>query len=259
MNLRRTVLAIAIGGLSAVVSACASTSVPASIAAEPAAVEPVDAYAAVRPRAADAAGVTELPVEFTGWMRNSYTDHVTMFASLPRTTGGVAFVGDSITDGGRWAEAWPSLTVRNFGIGGDTSWGVLARAQQVVDVRPERIFLLIGTNDMGNYGRRPEEIAGHVSQLLDVWKAALPQTTVFVQAVLPRGPEFNDRIVDLNARLKVIAADKGARFIDIYTPFLSGDRLDPTVTMDDLHLTGQGYVRWRALIDGCVTGQGGCA
>lgn len=259
MNLRRTALAIAAGGLLLAAGACASTSVPASVAAEASAAAPVDAYAAVRPRADAAPGVTGLPPEFTGWMRNSYTDHVTLFASLPRTTGGVAFVGDSITDAGRWAEAWPGLTVRNFGISGDTSRGVLARAQQVIDVQPERIFLLIGTNDIGNYEREPEEVASHVAQLLDLWKAALPTTTIFVQAVLPRQPEFNDRVVDLNARLRGVAASKGVRFIDIYTPFLSGDRLDPAVTMDDLHLTGQGYSRWRAMIDGCVTGQGACA
>lgn len=209
----------------------------------------------------EAVGVA-MPAEFvgTGWLETHYTDRVTMFAHLPPMDGGVAFVGDSITDAGRWADAWPGLTVRNFGIGGDTTWGLMARAEQVTAARPERIFLLIGTNDLANWGRSPEQVAEGVAALLDLWAAELPGTQVFVQSVLPRQAEFHERITELNGRLRELAAEKGAVFVDIHPAFVvEGGRIDPAVTLDDLHLTGEGYARWRALIDGCVTGQGACA
>ena len=229
------------------------------LAVQPAWAQDADPFAQQRPTT-EAVGVA-MPEDFAAieWLNRHYAERVTMFAHLPPMDGGVAFVGDSITDAGRWADAWPGLTVRNFGIGGDTVWGLMARAEQVTAARPERIFLLIGTNDLG-WERTPQQVADGVAELPDVWAADLPETAVFVQSVLPRQAEFHDRITELNGRLRDVAADKGAMFIDIHSAFVvEGGRIDPAVTLDDLHLTGEGYARWRALIDGCVTGQGACA
>ena len=229
------------------------------LAAQPAWAQDADPFADRRPTT-EAVGVT-MPADFASieWLNRHYAERVTMFAHLPPMNGGVAFVGDSITDAGRWADAWPGLTVRNFGIGGDTVWGLKARAHQVTAARPERIFLLIGTNDLGR-GRTPEQVADGVAELLDVWADDLPETAVFVQSVLPRQPEFHDRITDLNGRLRDVAAAKGVTFVDIHSAFVvEGGRLDPAVTLDDLHLAGEGYARWRSQIDACVTGPGACA
>lgn len=230
------------------------------LAAAPAFAQDADPFADRRPTT-EAVGVT-MPADFAPieWLNRHYAERVTMFAHLPPMNGGVAFVGDSITDAGRWADAWPGLTVRNFGIGGDTTWGLAARADQVVAARPERIFLLIGTNDLANWSRSPEQVAEGVAGLLDLWAAELPDTIVFVQSVLPRQPEFHERITELNDRLRDLAAEKGATFVDIHPAFVvEGGRIDPAVTLDDLHLTGEGYARWRGLIDACVTGRGACA
>jgi lysophospholipase L1-like esterase len=205
-----------------------------------------------------AAGVT-MPADFSEWLRGHYADRVTEIAALPAMNGGVAFVGDSITEGGKWPELFPGVTVRNFGVSGDTSWGLIERAGQVIAAKPDRIFLLIGTNDFGNHQRSPQEVAGHVAEVLDLWKAALPNTQVYVQSVLPRQSEYRERVETLNGLLMTIAADKGARFIDIYTPFLVGEGLDPSVTGDALHLTDAGYARWVGIIGLCVTGEGECA
>lgn len=235
------------------------TAAAMALAAAPAWAQEPDPFADRRPTT-EAVGVA-MPAEFTGtgWLETHYTDRVTQFAYLPAIPGGVAFVGDSITDAGRWADAWTGLAVRNFGIGGDTTWGLLARAHQVVQARPERIFLLIGTNDLANWGRSPEQVAGGVAALLDLWATELPRAEVFVQSVLPRQPEFHERIVDLNAQLRALAQERGATFIDIHSAFVvEGGRIDPAVTLDDLHLTGEGYARWRELIDPCVTARGEC-
>lgn len=229
------------------------------LAVQPAWAQDADPFAGRRPTT-EAVGVT-MPADFAPieWLNRHYTERVTLYAHLPPMNGGVAFVGDSITDAGRWADAWPGLTVRNFGIGGDTAWGLKARAHQVTAARPDRIFLLIGTNDLG-WNRTPEQVADGVAELLDLWGAELPETHIFVQSVLPRQPEFHDRITELNGRLRDVAADKGATFVDIHSAFVvEGGRLDPAVTLDDLHLTGEGYARWRGLIDACVTGRGACA
>lgn len=194
------------------------------------------------------------PAGYVGndWLTNHYRERTIIFSDYRPLNGGVAFVGDSITEGGDWAALFPGVDTRNYGIGGDRSEGLLVRYGQVVDARPGRIMLLIGTNDLAN-NQTPTQIAGNVGQLLALWKTALPDTPVVVQSVLPRQPEFDARVRDLNARLEQVADENGAAFIDIHSDFVvQGDRLDPAVTEDDLHLTAPGYARWAARIEGCV-------
>ena len=77
----------------------------------------------------------------------------------------VAFFGDSITHGGSyhsmlqlfWSLRHPGSDVRlmNCGIGGDTASGGLVRADvDLLPMRPDRVFVMFGMNDVGiaNYG-----------------------------------------------------------------------------------------------------------
>lgn len=192
------------------------------------------------------------------WLAANYRRLIAQFAAYAPAQDEVVFFGDSITEGGDWAALFPGVETRNFGIGGDRGEGLLSRYGQVVATRPSRILILIGTNDLSN-GDTPENIAFEVDQLLGRLKAELPDTALVVQSVLPRQPEFAPRIRDLNARLRAVAEDRGAAYVDIFSAFVvEGDRLDPAVTEDDLHLTPAGYARWRGLIEGCVTGEGAC-
>ena len=85
----------------------------------------------------------------------------------------VAFFGDSITHGGSyhsvlqlfWSLRHPGSDVRllNCGIGGDTASGGLVRADvDLLPMRPNRVFVMFGMNDVGigNYGaKEPTEQA----------------------------------------------------------------------------------------------------
>ncbi|AQR61963.1 hypothetical protein BZG35_10105 [Brevundimonas sp. LM2] len=256
--MRRVTGILATMALAASLSACATAQPAAASAVQAAPVAAADPFAAQRPTAAGVDVVQPAAFAPGTWMNNSYIDHVTQFATLPSEPGGIAFVGDSITEGFRWSEAFPGRNIRNWGIGGDTSFGVLARARQVIATRPAKIFLLIGTNDLANYEQTPDAVAANVAAVVALFRAELPEAELYVQSVMPRQPDFRARIEALNAQLATIAQTHDARFIDVYTPMLAGDRLDPTLTVDDLHLTGQGYQRWLSIIGGCVTGQGRC-
>jgi hypothetical protein len=65
--------------------------------------------------------------------------------------GGVVFVGDSITEGFPIDEILQcNKPMYNRGINGDTSIGVLDKLkEEVFDLIPSKVFLLIGTNDLG--------------------------------------------------------------------------------------------------------------
>ena len=198
-----------------------------------------------------------IPAGASEWLVGHYTERVLLFHNTytEPMNGGVAFVGDSITEGGDWAAAFPGVETRNYGIGGDTTVGLNNRFAQIVAARPAKVFLLIGTNDLNNDRRPPAEIVANCERLLERFARELPQTQVYVQSVLPREPNNAEGVREINEGLRRITAARGVPYVDIYTPFaVEGGILDPAVTYDQLHLNGAGYDRWRALIDPLVRG-----
>lgn len=233
---------IAIGGL-----LCALATTPAGALGG----APLSLSASMVTQTAD---VIPVPASFSDNPRVAvhYRERTTVFAGYAPLNGGVAFVGDSITEQGDWAGLFPGVSISNYGISGDRAEGVLARYEQVVAARPGRIILLIGTNNLSR-GVSPADVDADVDTLLGLWKAALPRTQLVVQSVLPRQAEFDAPIRALNDRLRRTAQRRGADFIDIHSAFVvGGDRLDPAVSNDSLHLTPAGYARWAPLIDACV-------
>lgn len=206
-----------------------------------------DPFASERPTS-ESVGVPPLPVDAHHSVRVHYIERVTLFATLPPIPGGVAFVGDSLTDAMRWSEAFPTRRVRNFGINADTVQGVVNRIDQVIAAEPAQVFVMVGTNDIAG-GRTAEEIAGGYATLVDRLKEGLPRARIYVQSVLPREAARDEVVRDVNARLAVLARERGAEYIDLHSRFaVDGGRIDPRVTLDDLHLTGEGYARWREAI-----------
>ncbi|MGB9898194.1 GDSL-type esterase/lipase family protein, partial [Thermanaerothrix sp.] len=80
--------------------------------------------------------------------RTHHEQKCDFFAHHPVKAGDIVFLGDSITDGARWDELFPGLSVKNRGINADTTRGVLARLDSILQGQPAAIFLLIGTNDL---------------------------------------------------------------------------------------------------------------
>ena len=73
---------------------------------------------------------------------------LSQFEALAATHSAVAFVGDSITEGGLWSEWLPGVDVINRGISGNTTQDILDRMHQIVSVQPDKLFLMIGVNDL---------------------------------------------------------------------------------------------------------------
>jgi lysophospholipase L1-like esterase len=163
--------------------------------------------------------------------------------------GGAAFVGDSITEDGDWAALFPGVASRNYGVGGDTTIGLNNRLDQIIAARPAKIFLLIGTNDLGDDDRATTQILASYERIVDRFTRELPQTRLYIQSLLPREPQNAGRVLEINEGLRQIAASRNLTYVDIYTPFaVEGGGLDPVVTDDNLHLNAVGYARWRDAI-----------
>src|SRR5690348_15002827 len=75
-----------------------------------------------------------------------YTKRYDLFKKEPLMKGGIAMVGNSITEGGNWKLLLKDTTVINRGISGDVTFGVLNRLKEITDHQPGKLFLLIGIN-----------------------------------------------------------------------------------------------------------------
>lgn len=106
------------------------------------------------------------------------------FALEPHQADSIVFLGDSMTDNGNWKDLFPYEHVINMGIGGDTTLGIINRLPQVVSLKPQKIFLMVGTNDLC-YNRSIPETLANYDYILTQLQEQLPDTELYVESVLP--------------------------------------------------------------------------
>ena len=182
------------------------------------------------------------------WLGSLRGQAVSFFDGYPVEPGDVAMVGDSLTAGAEWSEMFPGVPIKNRGFPGDTTRDVLDRIDQVTDGRPAKIFLLVGTNDLF-YREEVAEVLETYKEILGKIEANSPATRIYIQSVLPRHPDYREKIVTLNRELKILAENRGHPYVDLYTPFLGPDGgVAPELSNDQLHLLGPGYELWRKSI-----------
>jgi lysophospholipase L1-like esterase len=164
-------------------------------------------------------------------------------------SGGILFVGDSITEGGMWAELFDRPDVWNRGIGGDTTAGVLSRMDTLAAIAPKQVFLMIGVNDL-NQGVPRGETLDNYEAILDAFGERMPGAEIVVQSVLPVSPAWpwasNEDIHALNEAIRGFSADRGLRYVDLHPLVADAEGwLQADLTNDGIHLLGAAYARWR--------------
>jgi len=179
------------------------------------------------------------------------------FRLLPNDKGEIIFLGDSITDGCDWSEMFHNPLIKNRGISGDMTRGVLDRLDEVVESKPAKIFLMIGINDLA-MGLNEKEILANIKRIIREIRQKSPDTRLYLQSVLPVNPDFrvfpdhvdkSAEIKNINSVLRRMAGDYDAVFVDLYPLFIEeGEKLDPEFTNDGLHLTGAGYAVWKEAV-----------
>ncbi len=135
------------------------------------------------------------------------------------------FMGNSITDNwGKWRpEFFEKYQCAARGISGQTSYQMLARFQSdVIDLHPEKVFLLIGTNDVAcNMGPISDEhFMANIRSMCEL--AILHHIQPILCSILPhRAFNWNhdisgvaERIDTLNKQLKIYAEEQGYPFVD---------------------------------------------
>lgn len=145
--------------------------------------------------------------------------------------------------------------VKNRGLSSDTTIGVLDRLDEIVIPQPQKIFLMIGVNDLSNLGRSSTEIAQTYKEILTRIHHLSPHTNVFIQSILPinsnlfLGQTTNSSIKELNTQLQQLAHEFSHQYIDLFSHFIDAQsQLDTQYTSDGIHLNGTAYQHWQNLI-----------
>ncbi len=204
------------------------------------------------------AGLLNTTASVYAEQRNEYwRQKVSLFELLPISSEDIVMLGNSITDGGEWTELLGRDNVKNRGISADVISGVEERLSQVTGGHPDKIFLLIGINDI-SHGHSASELARRYEHLLKKIVADSPDTKIYIQSVMPINNSFGryknltgkEKVVtQLNTLLKELAPAYNAVWIDLWPALAdSQGRLRKDFTNDGLHLTGKGYKAWAETI-----------
>jgi lysophospholipase L1-like esterase len=156
-----------------------------------------------------------------------------------------------------WDEHFAPLKPANFGIGGDTTQGVLWRMQngELDNFKAKLIVLMLGTN---NINRNPnDEIVDGDRLIIEEFKKRQPQAKVLLLGIFPRAREASDpyreKIKDINSKLAQLADNKQVFFMDIGEKFLTPEGvLTPEIMPDGLHPNLRGYRIWADAISARV-------
>jgi lysophospholipase L1-like esterase len=164
----------------------------------------------------------------------------------------VVFLGDSITDGWRLAEAFPGKPYVNRGISGQTTAQMLVRMfPDVIRLKPAALIVLAGTNDIArNTG--PMTMAMIQDNLQAITELAQAHGIKVVLATLLPVSDYTERkqlarrppadILKLNAWIKEYAAKVKAGVADYYAATVDASGyLKREISGDGLHPNAAGY------------------
>ena len=188
----------------------------------------------------------------TDWTKNHYRERVQEFKKEPLRRGDIVFIGNSITEGGKdWGLKLNLPNVKNRGIAGDCTDGVLQRLDEINYFKPKVIFILIGVNDLFNlyYQNQipsPEYVGNNIVKIANEIHKKTPKTKVYVQTILPTSKDFMKENIDkVNRIIKSHENKKTYQVIDLNTAFSDENGfLNNYLTYDGTHLNDAGYSVW---------------
>jgi len=187
-----------------------------------------------------------------------YYNKLAIFQSESDTEEEIIFLGDSITEEGKWSELFPKENVINRGISSDVTDDVLNRLDEITSSNPKKIFLLIGTNDLAR-GKEINYVLNVVRKIIVEILKKSKNTSIYLQSILPVNPNVGNqfsghkinhhKIMETNLKLEEMTKLFNIEYIDIHKALRSSDNyLNHKFTYDGLHLNASGYQKWKQTI-----------
>jgi lysophospholipase L1-like esterase len=176
---------------------------------------------------------------------------------LPAGKYSVVFLGNSLTELFSLDQYFVDSAYLNAGIVGDFTEGLLQRVDEITALKPKKIFIEIGINDI--IEQVPvDEIGSNYEELVRRIKIQSPQSEIYIQSNLPvviRHPglfagtaEVNKKVVELNGRLRQLAWRQDVHFVDLHACFRRSGNVEDLLIPDGIHLTHKAYGVWKLAI-----------
>lgn len=188
----------------------------------------------------------------TEWTKGHYIERIAQFKANPLQTGDIVFLGNSITEqGGNWGQRFSNPKVKNRGISGDVTDGVLKRLAEIYYYKPKKVFLKIGINDLFRNDLNAEYVSKNIKLIVDKIHLESPATKIYVHTILPTSNNIylKVKIVETNTIINNSIQTNYCQVIDLYPKFADdNDLMISNYTFDGVHLTEAGYNVWQNYI-----------
>lgn len=167
----------------------------------------------------------------------------------------VVFFGDSLTARYDWQKEFPEKKIVNLGLSGDSILDITQRVYMLNTVKPEKIFMMIGTNSLNNESKIDKYYNQYV-KLCEKIRETVPSSELYIISVLPVSSSNDNRflggicginnafIVKFNAKIQQYAEQNGLKYIDLYPYYVKDGSLNPEYSKDGLHITNEAYRFW---------------
>ena len=205
------------------------------------------------------------------WTQTYFPKRIQEFKKEPLEFGEIVFIGNSITEGGLdWSGKFGIEHIRNRGIAGDVTDGVMKRLNEITFFKPKAVFILIGINDLFSLHHKednpalqydkvvpsPEYIGKNILKIAKIIHRKSPVTKIYVRTLLPTQREYlKEDILLVNKIIRKNEAKGYYKVIDLYAQFadIKGELIQQ-LTNDGVHLNEKGYEKWvnfeKPIIDG---------
>lgn len=172
------------------------------------------------------------------------------------------FYGDSITQCYDIEHFYPDLPVVNT-----AHWGYLTPTlldeveERVLAYNPTKVFLLMGTNDLGYSDSTDEEIFENIKKIVHIIKKDRKNVKIYIQSIYPVNETINidanvwhirenGRIRNINSMLEKLCEEEKLTYIDVYDALKEEDgSIKEEYTVEGLHITYDGYKKITEVLD----------
>ena len=177
------------------------------------------------------------------------------FKPLPVTSDNIVFIGNSITNMHEWWEAFGDPNVVNRGVSGAVTDEALENIEAIAAGKPKKVFIMIGTNDLGTAGiNTTEHVLQNVTLMVERFLKVSPETQLYIQSILPSNKRDKALQQATNTALKALCEEKDITYIDLWDALLGVADNSNALSYDNLHLTANAYKIWCDKIAPYVTG-----
>lgn len=175
--------------------------------------------------------------------------------------GQVVFTGSSLMEMfpiEQWAKELgeDAPMIYNRGVGGYKTTDLLPILDVcVLELKPKKVFINIGTNDLNDPNVPLQEVMAHYDEILTIIEKSLPETVIYLMAYYPVNYEAateemkpcllirtNEKIDLANKEVEKLANKHGQRYIDVNAPLKDEKgNLKAEYTIEGMHIKPEGY------------------